>query len=553
MLLSLAIRDLVLIEALDLDFHGGLGVLTGETGAGKSILLDALGLAMGARADSGLVRQGADRALVIAGFDMAGHAAVTAVLAENDIAQEPGEPLLIRRQVRADGGSRAFVNDQPVSAGLLRDLGVQLVEIHGQHDDRGLINPRGHRDLLDSFGRCDVAGVAAAWRSWQAAERAFADANAAIDTALRDRDLLEHNLAELTAFMPQPGEEAELAGDRAAMQKGERLSGDIADLFATFEGSKGALAQLRGAARKLDRIAEEHPLLNEALEALDRSVIEADDAEAKLRAASEALTYDSVRLDEMERRLFDLRALARKHNVAGDALPDLLAQMQADWAALESGGANLSALDKARHAAKAAYVSAAEALSAARAKAGKALDSAVQGELIPLKLDAARFRTLVDPLDETRWGPSGMDHVEFLISTNPGSDFAPLMKIASGGELSRFILALKVALAEQGGAETMIFDEIDRGVGGAVASAIGERLARLARTTQLLVVTHSPQVAARGAHHLLIAKTSDGTVARTGVRLLDDADRKEEIARMLSGAEITPEARAQADRLLERV
>ncbi|MDM7967744.1 DNA repair protein RecN [Blastomonas fulva] len=553
MLLSLAIRDLVLIEALDLDFHGGLGVLTGETGAGKSILLDALGLAMGARADSGLVRQGAERALVIAGFDVAGHAAVAAILTDNDIAQEPGEPLLIRRQVRADGGSRAFVNDQPVSAGLLRDLGVQLVEIHGQHDDRGLINPKGHRDLLDSFGRCDVAGVALAWRGWQTAERAFADANAAIDTALRDRDLLEHNLAELTAFMPQPGEEAELAGDRAAMQKGERLSGDIADLFATFEGSKGALAQLRGAARKLDRIAEEHPLLNEALEALDRSVIEADDAEAKLRAASEALTYDSVRLDEMERRLFDLRALARKHNVAGDALPDLLARMQADWAALESGGANLAALDKARHAAKASYVAAAEALGAARAKAGKALDAAVQGELIPLKLDAARFRTLVDPLDETRWGPSGMDHVEFLISTNPGSDFAPLMKIASGGELSRFILALKVALAEQGGAETMIFDEIDRGVGGAVASAIGERLARLALTTQLLVVTHSPQVAARGAHHLLIAKTSDGTVARTGVRLLDDADRKEEIARMLSGAEITPEARAQADRLLERV
>jgi len=553
MLLSLAIRDLVLIEALDLDFHRGLGVLTGETGAGKSILLDALGLAMGARADSGLVRQGAERALVIAGFDVAGHAAVAALLGENDIAQEPGEPLLIRRQVRADGGSRAFVNDQPVSAGLLRDLGVLLVEIHGQHDDRGLINPKGHRDLLDSFGRCDVAGVGAAWRGWQAAERAYADANAAIDTALRDRDLLEHNLAELTAFMPQPGEEAELAGDRAAMQKGERLSGDIADLFATFEGSKGALAQLRGAARKLDRIAEEHPLLNEALEALDRSVIEADDAEAKLRAAAEALTYDSVRLDEMERRLFDLRALARKHNVAGDALPDLLARMQADWDALESGGANLTALDKARHAAKAAYVVAAEALSAARAKAGKALDAAVQGELIPLKLDAARFRTLVDPLDETRWGPSGMDHVEFLISTNPGSDFAPLMKIASGGELSRFILALKVALAEQGGAETMIFDEIDRGVGGAVASAIGERLARLARTTQLLVVTHSPQVAARGAHHLLIAKTSDGTVARTGVRLLDDADRKEEIARMLSGAEITPEARAQADRLLERV
>jgi DNA repair protein RecN (Recombination protein N) len=553
MLLSLAIRDLVLIEALDLDFRAGLGVLTGETGAGKSILLDALGLAMGARADSGLVRQGAERALVIAGFDAAGHAGVKALLEDNDIAQEPGEPLLIRRQVRADGGSRAFVNDQPVSAALLRDLGAMLVEIHGQHDDRGLINPKGHRDLLDSFGRCDVAGVAAAWREWQAAERAFTAASEAIESAMRDRELLEHNLEELAAFGPQPGEEEELAGERAAMQKGERLSGDLAELFETFEGSKGALALLRGAARRLGRIAEEHPLLDQAMEALDRAMIEADDAEAKLRAASEALTYDAVRLDELERRLFDLRALARKHNVAGDLLPDLLKRMQADWAALESGGANVAELDRARHKAREAYVAAADALSAARAKAGVALDAAVMAELKPLKLDAARFRTLVEPLDEARWGASGKDHVEFLISTNPGSDFAPLMKIASGGELSRFILALKVALAEQGGAATMIFDEIDRGVGGAVASAIGERLARLARGTQLLVVTHSPQVAARGSQHLLIAKTSDGTVARTGVRTLDDAGRKEEIARMLSGAEITPEARAQADRLLEGV
>ncbi len=553
MLLSLAIRDLVLIEALDLDFHAGLGVLTGETGAGKSILLDALGLAMGARADSGLVRQGAERALVIAGFGVAGHAGVATILNDSDIAQEPGEPLLIRRQVRADGGSRAYINDQPVSASLLRDLGALLVEIHGQHDDRGLINPKGHRDLLDAFGRCDVAGVQTAWRGWQAAERSYAEANAAIDTALRDRDLLEHNLAELQAFAPQPGEEEQLAGERAAMQKGERLSGDLATLFEAFEGSDGAQAQLRGAARRLDRIAAEHPLLAGALEAIDRAVIEADDAEDKLRAAAEALTYDSERLDALERRLFDLRALARKHGVAGDALPDLLAQMQADWAALESGGANLADLDHARHAARAAYAAAAEALSAARSKAGAALDTAVTGELAPLKLDAARFCTLVEPLDDGRWGPSGMDRVEFLISTNPGSDFAPLMKIASGGELSRFILALKVALAQQGGAATMIFDEIDRGVGGAVASAIGERLARLAGGTQLLVVTHSPQVAARGRHHLLIAKTSDGTVARTGVRLLDGAGRQEEIARMLSGAEITPEARAQADRLLEGV
>ncbi|MEZ5709669.1 MAG: DNA repair protein RecN [Blastomonas sp.] len=552
MLTSLAIRDLVLIERLDLEFQAGLGVLTGETGAGKSILLDALGLCLGARADSSLVRSGAERAQVTAGFET-GDPRIAAILADNAIEREPGEPLLVRRMVKSDGGSRAFVNDQPVSAALLRDLGSLLVEIHGQHDDRGLLNPRGHRALLDAFGRCDVAAVERTWQDWRDAEAALEAAQADMETALRDRELLEHNLAELRNFAPVAEEEAELAGERAAMQKGERLTGDLSTIMDEFEGSDAALARLRGAARRLDRIAAEHPLLAEALTALDRAVIETDLAEEKLRAAVDALTYDAERLDLIEQRLFALRALARKHGVAGDLLPDLLARLEEQWAALESGGQNLAALEKARDAARLGYVAAAEALHDQRAHAARALDVAVAEELAPLKLDAAQFRTSVELLEADRWAAHGMDRVEFLISTNPGSDFAPLTKIASGGELSRFILALKVALAEQGGAATMIFDEIDRGVGGAVASAIGDRLARLADGGQVLVVTHSPQVAARGAQHLMIAKSTDGGVTRTSVSLLDEDGRRQEIARMLSGAEVTAEARAQADRLLEGV
>jgi DNA repair protein RecN (Recombination protein N) len=553
MLVSLAIRNLVLIESLDLEFHAGLGVLTGETGAGKSILLDALGLCLGARADTNLVRAGTDRAMVSAMFELVDPAPVLAILNDNEIAIDQGEPLIVRRQVKADGGSRAFINDQPVSAALLRELGSHLVEIHGQHDDRGLLNPRGHRDLLDSFGGYSVGEVASAFSSWREAEAQYEKAVAAIESALADRELLEHNLNELRSFSPQPGEESELAGERSDMQKGERLTGDLVEITDVFEGSDNALARLRSAARRLGRIADEHPLLASALASIDSALIEADNAEVTLREASNALTYDAERLDAIEKRLFELRALARKHNVAGDVLPDLLAELEAQWEALESGGANVDTLDAARTKARETYASAAATLTKQRKAAGAALDRAVAGELIPLKLDAARFRTSIDTLPEDKWGAGGADRAEFLISTNPGSDFAPLTKIASGGELSRFILALKVALAEKTGAATMVFDEIDRGVGGAVASAIGERLARLSTGGQVLVVTHSPQVAARGNTHMLIAKTSDGSVARTSVRALDEADRQEEIARMLSGAEVTAEARAQADRLLERV
>jgi len=559
MLTRLSIRNIVLIEALDLDFAAGLGVLTGETGAGKSILLDALGLVLGNRADSGLVRAGEERASVAASFEFERlPQGLRATLDEAGIEIEPGEPVILKRQLKADGGSKASINDQSVGVALLRDLAGALVEIHGQHDDRGLVNARGHRALLDRFAGADVGAIDTAWQQWRAAEAELATAREQVAKAAEDQDLLLAHLAELNALEPVAGEEEELALARATMQKGEKLADDLEALRHLWAGSDSALATLRGAARRLDRISGEHPLLADALAALDRAVIEAGEAEDKLEAAAEAMAFDPAELDRIETRLFDLRAAARKHSCAVDDLPDRMLVMRAALDAIEGGEGHLVDLEKAAAVAGAVYREAAEALHALRREAAGRLDKAVAAELAPLKLDAARFRTQVSRLPEERWGPAGMDAVEFMISTNPGADFAPLAKIASGGELSRFILALKVALAEQGGAATVIFDEIDRGVGGAVASAIGERLARLAAGTgegsgQLLVVTHSPQVAARGASHYMIAKSSEGVVTRTSVELLGETARKEEIARMLSGAEVTDEARAQADRLLEGV
>ncbi|WP_294355533.1 DNA repair protein RecN [uncultured Sphingomonas sp.] len=549
MLTALSIRDVVLIEALDLEFGEGLGVLTGETGAGKSILLDSLGLALGRRGDSGLVRHGATQASVTATFDRP--AGVDAVLEENGIDAEPGEPLIVRRIVRADGGSRAFVNNQPASAALLREIGQMLVEIHGQHDDRGMLAPAGHRALLDAFARADVAKVSTAHAAWRNATSALEDAQAEIATAQRDREWLEHAVAELDKLAPEPGEEEALAERRRGMQRAEKIADDLNDVTGHVDGRDGAMTQLRQAARVLERIAEDHPALAEALAAIDRAVIEGAVAEEKLRDAAAALMHDPRQLEEDEARLFELRAMARKHRVQPDDLAALADRQRAQLERLNAGEEGLAGLEARVDKARAAYVAAADALTKQRTAAAKRLDAAVAGELAPLKLDAARFRTIVAPLSEGEWSPAGRDRVEFEISTNPGAPFAPLAKIASGGELSRFILALKVALAQQGGAATMIFDEIDRGVGGAVASAIGDRLARLATRAQLLVVTHSPQVAARGAAHLLIAKSNDGKVTRTGVRPLSPDERREEIARMLSGATVTDEARAQAERLLE--
>jgi len=551
MLTALSIRDFVLIESLDLELGPGLSVLTGETGAGKSILLDALGLALGARADSAQVRRGEVQAVVSAAFDPPPDHPVRALLDAEGLGASASEPILVRRIVRADGGSRASVNDQPASVGLLRDLGSLLVEVHGQHDDRGLLAPRSHLALLDAFGGIDTAPVAAAYDAMGAADTALAEARAALEEAERDREWLAHAAAELAAIAPQPGEEETLAGLRSDMQKGARLGDDLSAAAILLEGSDGGLAALRQAARRLERIAPEHPSLARALAALDRALAEACEAEDALAEAAAALAVDPARLDEAETRLFDLRALARKHRVDPEALPALAADLEAKLAALESGAASLASLEEAREESRRAFKAAAGAVSRARADAAARLDSAVERELGPLRLDRARFRTSLVPVDDPAWGRSGIDRAEFEIATSEGAPFAALTRIASGGELARFILALKVALAGEGSARTLIFDEVDRGVGGAVASAVGERLHRLAGQSQLLVVTHSPQVAARGTSHLYIDKSHDGLVTRTGVRWLDEAARREEIARMLSGARVTDEARAQAGRLLE--
>ncbi len=548
MLRQLAIRNVVLIDSLEIDFDSGLGVLTGETGAGKSILLDALGLALGARADSGLVRQGADSASVTAEIEVpAAHPAFT-TLSEQGLEADPGEPLLLRRTLKSDGGSRAFVGAVPVAAGTVRDLAAGLVEVHGQHDERGLLNPRGHRALLDSFGGIDSAPVQAAWSKVTQIEQELARARAEAAEAERDRDYLAHSIGEIEALDPQPGEETTLSEERSAIQAGAKAAESLDGLDELLGGSDGALSQLRQAARRIERGAADHPALAEALAALDRALIEAHDAEDKIARAAEALAYDPARLDGVEARLFDIRGLARKHRVEPDSLAELSTTMRARLAEIDTARDRIESLDSQLEQARIDYSKAAQELSGKRHECAVRLDEAVAGELAPLKLDSARFRTAVD---EAEPGPSGTDRVEFEVSTNPGAPFGPLTKIASGGELSRFILALKVALAEAGNAATMIFDEIDRGVGGAVASAIGERLARLAKDSQVLVVTHSPQVAARASQHYRIEKSHDGGSTRTVVRRLGLDERREEIARMLSGAAITDEARAQAARLLE--
>ena len=548
MLRQLAVHNIVLVERLELEFEPGLGVLTGETGAGKSILLDALGLALGARSDAALVRSGEDTASVSAEIALpSGHAALR-VLEEQGIELEPGEPLIIRRTLKSDGGSRAFAAGSAVPAGVLRDLGALAVEVHGQHDDRGLLNPKGHRALLDTFGKLDVSVTAAAWAGVTRIEAELGQARAELAAAERDREYLIHACAEIESLAPEEGEESRLAEDRSTMQAGAKAGEALNGLDELLAGSEGAIAQLRAAARRIERGAADHPLLAEALASLDRAVIEASEAEDRIARAADALAVDPARLEQTEARLFDIRALARKHRVEADALASLGVQMRAQLAAIAAGGERVAELDSQLVAAREGYAAAAAALRAARREAAKRLDSAVATELGPLKLDAARFRT---GIGEAEPGPSGIDRIEFEVSTNPGAPFGPLNKIASGGELSRFILALKVALAEAGTAATMIFDEVDRGVGGAVASAIGERLARLAEQSQVLVVTHSPQVAARASHHYRIEKASGSDGTRTTVRKLDDAERREEIARMLSGASITDEARAQAAKLLE--
>ncbi|MCG2841665.1 DNA repair protein RecN [Sandaracinobacter sp. RS1-74] len=545
MLVQLSIRDLVLIERVALDFGPGLSVLTGETGAGKSILLDGLNLALGERADAGLVRKGTPQASVTAEFHVPQDHPALALLAEHDIPlDEPGQ-ITLRRTLKADGGSRAHVNDTAVSAGLLRQLGGLLVEIHGQHDERGLLNPRGHMALLDAYAAHPdlLAEVAGAHAGWKAAGSARAAAEARMEADARDRDWLEHASAELKALKPQPGEEAELSETRAAMQKGAKLADSLDQIDGLVSGGEGALSQLRQAARRLERIAADDHELQAALEAVDRALVEGDQLESSLASVRSRFLVSPDALEAAEARLFELRAMARKHRVEVEALPTLAEELAARLTALENAGHGLQQLQAAESRALATFEDAARRLSAARAAAAKRLDSAVAAELPALKLESARFRTRLTP---TPPGETGADQVQFEVATNAGSDFGPLIRIASGGELSRFTLALKVALASAGAAGTLIFDEIDRGVGGATANAIGNRLARVAEGAQVLVVTHSPQVAATGAHHFRILKAGGST----SVVPLAKAERTDEIARMLSGAEVTAEARAQAERLL---
>jgi len=547
MLRQLSIRNVVLVDELELEFEPGLGVLTGETGAGKSILLDSLGLALGARADAGLVRSGEDSASVSAEIELPAAHPVRALLDEQGIELEPGEPLILRRVLKSDGGSRAFLG-AGVPAGLLRDVGALAVEIHGQHDDRGLLNPKGHRALLDSFGRLRLGEVEQAWSEVTRIEAELAQARTGLLAAERDREYLAHASAEIEALAPEEGEETRLAEERTAMQAGLKAGESLTGLDELLGGSEGALSLLRQAARRIERGAADHPLLAEALASLDRALIEGSEAEDRIVRAAQALAFDPARLEQVEARLFDIRGLARKHRVEADALAALGEQMRAQLAAIDAGSEHIEALDRDLQEARTSYFQWAAGLSLARRDAAARLDATVMAELAPLKLDTARFRTAITPAEA---GPTGTDRVEFEVSTNPGAPFGPLTRIASGGELSRFILALKVALAEAGSAATMIFDEVDRGVGGAVASAIGERLSRLAERSQVLVVTHSPQVAARASHHYRIEKSHGDGGTRTTVRKLCDDERREEIARMLSGASITEEARAQASRLLD--
>lgn len=545
MLLTLAVRNIVLIEAVDLEFSPGLVTITGETGAGKSILLDALGLALGERATAGLVRQGAGSASVVASF-VASHDALAWAAAQG-VEVDADEPLILRRTLKADGGSRAFVGGTPVSAAQLRELGELLVEVHGQHDDRGLIAPAGHRALLDAFARTDLGPLSAAWQALQAARAAVDELTLRAEQARRDEEWLRHAADELRTLAPQEGEEGLLAARRQQVQQQARLHEDLDQALGHVGGAEGALARLRQAARVLDRLSREVEPLRAALDALDDAIgktAEVEDALLQLR--SQAGPSESE-LEADEARLFELRAMARKHRTTPDALPALLADMEAQLATIDGDVTALEAARASVAAAEKRFGQMADAVGAVRRAAAPRLDAAVAAELAPLKLDAARFRTLIDAAPA---GEAGSDRVEFQVSTNPGAPFGPLSRIASGGEQARFMLALKVALAGVGGVGTLIFDEIDRGVGGATASAIGERLARLGSERQVIVVTHSPQVAARGTAQLRIKKGGDGLVTRTSLERLDMNERVEEIARMLSGATVTDEARAQATRLL---
>lgn len=556
MLVSLAIRDVVLIERLDLALGAGLTVLTGETGAGKSILLDSLGLALGQRAEAGMVRAGQPQASVVACFHLPASHPALALISEQGIEAE--DELVLRRVVQADGRSRAFINDEPVGVGLLRRLGALLVEVQGQHDQVGLADPASHAGLLDAFGGLDAerVRVGEAFRAWRNAERELTAAREAIASAQRDEEWLRHAVGELDELAPEEGEEDRLADERQTMQQGERRAEAVASALSELQprdrrGGAGPAAALRNAARALERLPAPNEEAAPAIAALGQAQDALAEAENLLERLSQGMAPDPRRLEQVEERLFALRAAARKHAIPVTELPALLRELKERLSALDAGAERATALEAAAAAARASYLEVAQALSAnRRATAGK-LEEAVARELKPLKLERARLHISIERRDERGWASDGLDRIIFLVSTNPGQKPGQLEKIASGGELSRLMLALKVVLARGSPVPTLVFDEVDSGVGGATAAAVGERLARVAERLQVLVVTHSPQVAARGAQHLRVSKGIRAERAETRVEPLNDKARREELARMLAGETVTEAARAAADSLLD--
>lgn len=552
-LIQLTIKNIVLIEALSLEWHDGLNVLTGETGAGKSILLDSLGLALGARSEARLVRHGADQGTVIAEFDLAADHPVWSLLSENDLEAEEGT-LVVRRRLGADGRSRAYINDQSVSVSLLRQVGALLVEIHGQHDAHGLMDPKTHLGLLDAYAQTAplLTDVQSTWSALRTARKAYAAAEAEVMAAREEEDYLRYMVAELSDLAPEPGEEEALALERIDLMQSEKLAESLEAADKALVGDDGAASGLRAAERALSRLADKAgPRMEPILAQAEKAAIELDELINLVTDVARDLEINPGRLEKVEERLFALKAAARKHKVEVDALPALAASFEARLADVEQGDQRLQDLKVAVTNAEARYTTAAETLSHARRAAAEILDRAIEAELAPLKMDRARFETRFEAADTASWGPHGWDMVEFCIAANPGSPVGPLARVASGGELSRVTLALKVVLATGGVIGTMVFDEVDAGVGGATAAAVGERLSRLSdEGAQVLVVTHSPQVAARGAAHWRIAKDQGDDQTQTHVRVLSDEERQDEVARMLSGAEVTDAAKAAARDLL---
>jgi DNA repair protein RecN (Recombination protein N) len=550
MLRSLQVRDIVLIERLELDLREGLSALTGETGAGKSILLDALGLALGGRAERSLVRAGAEQGAVSAEFEVAGDHPALDLLAQNDM---PADELVLRRTLNADGRSRAFVNDIAVSTGLLRQLGDLLVEVHGQFAQAGLLDTRQHRLLLDAFGGLgpQLAVVRAAWQAWQDAVQRLETLAREIEAARREEDYLRHRERELADLDTKPGEEEELAQSRQSLMHRDKLATALRETVEALSGNGGAVERVGAAERRLERNAGLAPeLLEPAVQALNRALAELGEAEATVDAALRQVHQGAGSLESIEERLFALRDAARKHRVPVDGLPALLAETQAQLQRIDAGATDAEATGREVEQRRRDYLAAAAELSRGRASAAENLAKALAQELPPLKLERASFRVRLEPLGEEA-GALGQERVVFEVSTNPGQPFGPLSKIASGGELARFMLALKVVLAKLGSAGTLIFDEVDAGLGGATADAVGERLARLGADRQVLVVTHAPQVAARADHHLTVSKHVTGNHTQVRVSELATRQRRDEIARMLAGAEITDAARAAADSLMQ--